>query len=85
MDTCKESRNEHLLWFHNLLDVHFECVIEHASIPISSGLMEGTNRMIKTIRWQAYGLPDDEYFFLKLFDASRKEYVRNVPSHKICD
>jgi transposase len=85
MDTCKESRNEHLLWFHNLLDVHFAGVIAHASIPISSGIMEGTNRMIKTIRWQAYGLPDDEYFFLKLFDASRKEYVRNVPSHKICD
>ena len=28
---------------------------------------------------------DDEYFFLKLFDISRKTYVRNPLSHKICD
>lgn len=30
-------------------------------------------------------ITDDEYFFLKLFDLSRKDYVRNMPSHKICD
>ena len=40
---------------------------------------------IKTIRRQGYGYPDDEYFFLKLIDSSRQEYVRNVPSHRICD
>lgn len=26
---------------------------------------------IKTLRRQAYGYPDDEYFFLKLIDMSR--------------
>jgi len=31
------------------------------------------------------GYPDDEYFFLKLFDMSRQGYVRNVPSHRFCD
>ena len=30
-----------------------------------------------------FGYPDDDYFFLKLFDASRKTYVRNQKSHKI--
>ena len=43
------------------------------------------NNKIKVLRRQAYGLPDDDYFFLRLFDASRKDYVRNPLSHKICD
>ncbi|MBW7569442.1 hypothetical protein J5V48_00830 [Succinivibrio sp. AGMB01872] len=32
------------------------------------------NQRIKTIRTKSYGLPDDEYFFLKLFDASRQRW-----------
>jgi hypothetical protein len=32
-----------------------------------------------------YGYPDDEYFFLKIIDMSRKKYVRNEPSHRIYD
>ena len=30
------------------------------------------NNKIKVIRNQAYGIPDDEYFFLKVMDASRR-------------
>ena len=33
--------------------------------------IEGINNKIKTLRRQAYGYPDDEYFFLKLIDMSR--------------
>lgn len=29
--------------------------------------------MIKTVRRQAYGLPDDEYFFLKVIGASHRK------------
>mgnify|MGYP004532481419 CR=1 FL=1 len=29
--------------------------------------------MIKTVHRQAYGLPDDEYFFLKIIDASHRK------------
>lgn len=85
IDTCVVSKNEHLCWFGKLLDKHFEGIIAHATYRISSGKMEGINNKIKTLRRQAYGLPDDEYFFLRLFDASRNTYVRNAPSHKICD
>jgi len=35
------------------------------------------------IRNQAYGLPGDEYFFLKVMDASRRTYIRNPKSHKL--
>ena len=44
---------------------------DHADYKISNGKVEGINQKIKTIRRQSYGLPDDEYFFLKLFDRSR--------------
>lgn len=83
IDTCNATGNCHFRWFAKLLDSHFEGIIAHASLPISSGKMEGINNKIKTIRRQAYGLPDDTYFFLKLIDASRREYVRNPVSHKI--
>lgn len=81
IDTCLATQNEHFFWFAKLLEDHFTGIIAHASLPISSGKIEGINNRIKTIRRQAYGFPDDEYFFLKLVDASRKPYVRNPPAH----
>jgi transposase len=85
IDICKATGNKHLLWFGRLLDSHFEGIIAHATYKISSGKIEGINQKIKTLRRHGYGYPDDEYFFLKIMDISRKEYVRNQPSHKICD
>lgn len=85
MDLCEATGNSHLLWFKRLIDSHFEGIIAHATYKISAGKIEGINNKIKTMRRQGYGYPDDEYFFLKLFDLSRKDYVRNTPSHKICD
>ena len=85
MDMCKATNNPHMLWFERLLDSHFEGIIAHATYKISAGKIEGINNKIKTLRRQAYGYPDDEYFFLKLFDMSRRDYVRNPSSHKICD
>jgi len=38
---------------------------------------------IKVVRRIAYGFHDDEYFFLKVIDASRREYVRNPVSPKV--
>ena len=83
MDACVSTGNKHLRWFKRLLDNHFEGIIAHATYTISAGKIEGINGKIKTIRRQGYGYADDDYFFLKLFDASRKEYVRNPKSNKI--
>lgn len=60
-------------------------IIAHATYDISAARIEGINNKIKTLRRQGYGYPDDEYFFLKLFDMSRRAYERNPKSHKICD
>ena len=71
MELCEESQNKHLLYFKNLLYNHYDGIITHAEHNISSGKIEGINNKIKTKRRQAYGYPDDEYFFLKVIDMSR--------------
>ncbi|KAF5051544.1 ISL3 family transposase ISLdl1 [anaerobic digester metagenome] len=85
MEVCYASGNDHLRWFGRLMNRHFEGIIAFAIYRISNGQIEGINNKIKTLRRQGYGYPDDEYFFLKLLDMSRKAYVRNPPSHRIYD
>ena len=83
IDTCRATRNTHFQWFARLIENHYEGIMAHASLQIASGKIEGINNKIKVIRNQAYGIPDDEYFFLKVMDASRRTYIRNPKSHKI--
>lgn len=85
MEICEATGNKHLLWFRNLLGSHFEGIIAHATFHVTSGKVEGINQKIKTLRRHGYGYPDDEYFFLKLFDVTRQTYDRNPKSHRICD
>ena len=85
MDICQATGNKHLLWFEKMLDTHFSGIIAHATYKISSGKIEGINQKIKTLRRHGYGYPDDEYFFLKIMDMSRRKYIRNEPSHRIYD
>ena len=85
MDICAVTQNKHLLWFRRILDEHFEGIIAHATFNISAGRIEGINNKIKTLRRKGYGYPDDDYFFLKLFDVSRKPYIRNPSSHNFYD
>ena len=85
MDLCQATGNKHLLWCRKMLDTHFSGIIAHATYKISSGKIEGINQKIKTLRRHGYGYPDDEYFFLKIMDMSRKKYIRNEPSHRIYD
>ena len=85
LDICAVTQNKHLLWFRRILDEHFEGIIAHAIFNISAGRIEGINNKIKTLRRKGYGYPDDDYFFLKLFDVSRKPYIRNPSSHIFYD
>jgi len=75
---CMHTGNEHFEWFGRLLMNHHDGIITYAVYHISTGKMEGINNKIKTIRRQGYGYPDDEYFFLKLIDMSRVDYVESV-------
>ena len=68
---CLATENKHFVWFAKLLENHLDGILNHSDYKISNGKVEGINQKIKTIRRNSYGLPDDEYFFLKLFDLSR--------------
>ena len=70
---CRASGDRHLGRFARLLEGHIDGIDSHAKHRISSGRVEGTNNLIKTLRRQGYGYPDDDYFFLKIFDATRRE------------
>ena len=85
MGICEATGNKHFQWFSKLLDSHYTGIMAHADYNISAGKIEGINQRIKTLRRQGYGYPDDEYFFLKLFDISRQPYVRNPASHRFSD
>lgn len=83
IETCWETENPHFIWFGNLLNNHLPGIVTHAYLPISSGKMEGINNKIKTVRRQAYGYEDDDYFFLKAMDSTYHPYVRNPPAPRI--
>lgn len=70
---CRETGSRHFERFANLLEKHLDGIITYPVHHISTGRIEGMNRKIKTIRREAYGLPDDDYFFLKVMDASRRK------------
>ena len=69
---CRGTGNRHFEWFARLVEGHMDGIVAHARHQISSGKVEGTNGMIKQLRRAGYGYPDDEYFFLKIFDSSRR-------------
>ncbi len=72
IDICRGTGNKHFVWFANLLENHFDGIVSHARYKISTNRLEGFNNAIKTERRQGYGYPDDEYFFLRLIDRSRR-------------
>lgn len=72
VETCLGTGNKHFEWFAKMLVSHIDGILAHASFPISTGKVEGLNQMTKTLRRRSYGFRDDEYFFLKIIDASRR-------------
>ncbi len=79
--SCRATQDPHFTRHARLLANHIEGIVSYADFHVTNGKVEGINRKIKTIRRKSYGLPDDEYFFLKLIDASHKG-ARLDRSHK---
>lgn len=68
---CEKNGHSRLIYFKKLIERHYEGIINHAKYKISTGPVIGINK-IKTLRRTHYGLPDDDYFFLKVIDCSYK-------------
>lgn len=68
-----------------MLEKRMDGIVSHAQYHISNGPVEGTNNMIKTLRKQAYGFRDTRYFFLKIWERSRRSTKhRNYLSPQKC-
>jgi Transposase len=53
-------------YFADTLEAHQEGVLNYYDFKISTGPLEGTNNKIKTMKRQAYGFRDQEFFKLKI-------------------
>jgi transposase len=64
-----------LLQFADTLEEHQEGVLAYYDYPISTGPLEGTNNKIQTMKRQAYGFRDLEFFKLKILALHQTKYA----------
>lgn len=55
--------------------LHLKGILAYYDYPISTGPLEGTNNKIKTLKRQAYGFRDHEFFKLKIMALHQTKYV----------
>lgn len=61
--------------FGYTLITHMEGILAYYDYPISTGPLEGTNNKIKTMKRQAYGFRDQEFFKLKIMASHLTRYA----------
>lgn len=64
-----------LMNFAKTLVAHREGILAWYDYPISTGPLEGTNNKIKTMKRQAYGFRDHEFFVLKIYAIHEATYA----------
>jgi len=57
------------------LEAHRSGLLAYYDFPISTGPLEGTNNKIKTMKRQAYGFRDREFFKLKILGIHEAKYA----------
>ena len=64
-----------LINFAKTLRLHQQGILNYYSYRISTGPLEGTNNKIKTMKRQAYGFRDREFFKLKILGIHETRYA----------
>lgn len=64
-----------LVQFAHTLKAHRAGILAYYDYPISTGPLEGTNNKIKTMKRQAYGFRDLEFFKLKIMGIHEAKYA----------
>ena len=64
-----------LIKFARTLRWHAQGILAWYDYPISTGPLEGTNNKIKTMKRQAYGFRDHEFFKLKILALHQTKYA----------
>ena len=75
MGRAKASGIPMLTRFAKTLETHKDGLLAYYDHPISTGPVEGTNNKIKTMKRQAYGFRDKEFFKLKIMAAHKAKYA----------
>ncbi len=78
MYIARNTGYEELDRFCDLIKRHWDGIRNRVRYNITNGPLEGTNCLIKNIRRQSYGIRDDEYFFLKIWEATRRHIKNRV-------
>jgi transposase len=58
-----------------LYTLHRAGILAYYDYPISTGPLEGTNNKIETMKRQAYGFRDKEFFKLKIMGIHETRYA----------
>lgn len=77
-DWCRRARASGirvLITMANTLDGYRSGILNWYKHPISTGPLEGLNNKIKTLKRQAYGFRDQEYFRLKLYALHEAKFT----------
>jgi transposase len=64
-----------LMQFAATLEEYQEGILAYYDYPISTGPLEGTNNKIKTMKRQAYGFRDHEFFKLKILGIHETKHA----------
>jgi transposase len=64
-----------LIQFAATLEEYQEGILAYYNYPISTGPLEGTNNKIKTMKRQAYGFRDHEFFKLKILGIHETKHA----------
>jgi transposase len=77
-DWCSRARASGIRFlqkFANTLEGHRSGLLAWYAYPISTGPLEGVNNKIKTLKRQAYGFRDQDYFRLKLYALHKTKHA----------
>jgi len=61
--------------FAKMLAANRSGILAYYDFPLSTGPLKGTNNKIKTIKRQAYGVPDHEFLKLKIYAIHETKYA----------
>ena len=78
MDWITYAESTGIRMLHNFaktLRFHALGILAYYDHPISTGPLEGTNNKIKTMKRQAYGFRDHQFFILKIYALHESRYA----------
>jgi transposase len=75
INKAKASKINRLVKFAETLRTHRKAILAYYDFPISTGPLEGMNNKIKTMKRQAYGFRDMEFFKLRIKALHEAKHV----------